>query len=425
MKSVLWIFYNIIFIPGFYFILRIAALFIGKIKKGYIGRKRLFENIILRFNEIDKSKKLVWFHSSSLGEFEQAKPIIERLKQEYNINILVTFFSPSGFENSKKYSYADIVSYIPFDFPSNAERFIKFTNPDIAVVMRYDIWPNHIYELYKNNIPILLVDATMRQNSKRKTFLLKGFHKHLFGMMKHILTVSESDVKNFKYFDLEKVNIKKVGDTRFDRVYERSLAASKQNLIKEEIIKNKKIFVAGSTWEQDEDVIIPAFIKLTKYEPDSLLIIAPHEPTIIHLENLENAFEGELKTIRFSHLNNYGNEKVIIIDSIGILLTLYYYADVTFVGGSFKHSIHNVLEAAVYGVPVMFGPKIETSQEANELVKKGGGVLIKNKKDAYKNLRKLFSDNSLRKKKGEISLNYVKENLGATDSIIKILKNYL
>lgn len=425
MKNILWLFYNSIFTPLFYLLLIVVSFINKKIKKGYIGRKRLFENIILRFNEIDKSKKLVWFHSSSLGEFEQAKPIIERLKQEFNINILVTFFSPSGFENSKKYSYADIVSYIPFDFPSNAERFIKFTNPDVAVVMRYDIWPNHIYELYNNNIPILLVDATMRQNSKRKTFLLKGFHKHLFGMMKHILTVSESDVKNFNYFELEKVNIKKVGDTRFDRVYERSLAASKQNLIKEEIILNKKIIVAGSTWEQDEDVIIPAFIKLTKYETNSLLIIAPHEPNIIHLENLESAFEGKLKTIRFSHLNNYNNEKVIIIDSIGILLTLYYYADVTFVGGSFKHSIHNVLEAAVYGVPVIYGPKIETSQEANELIRNGGGVLIKNKKDAYRIFRKLFSDENLRKEKGKISLNYVKENLGATESIIKILKNYL
>jgi len=160
-------------------------------------------------------------------------------------------------------------------------------------------------------------------------------------------------------------------------------------------------------------------MKLTEYDENVLLIIAPHEPTLVHLEKLENDFTGKVKTIRFSSLNNYKDEKIILVDSIGILLTLYYYADIAFVGGSFKSNIHNVLEAAVYGVPVIFGPKIINSQEAIKLAELGGGIIIKNKKEAYRSLRSLTKDENTRQAKGRISKEYVQSNLGATDKILK------
>ena len=175
----------------------------------------------------------------------------------------------------------------------------------------------------------------------------------------------------------------------------------------------------------DEDVIIPAFIKLAKFDKKAVLLIVPHEPSIINLEKIENEFLGKLSTIRFSHMNNYNNEQVIIVDSIGILLTLYTYASAAFIGGSFKQGIHNVLEAAVYGIPVLFGPKIENSQESQELLKRGGGILIRNKREAFKQMRTLFSDDNLRKSKGQIAFQYVHENLGATDKIIKEIYNYI
>ena len=156
-----------------------------------------------------------------------------------------------------------------------------------------------------------------------------------------------------------------------------------------------------------------------------MLLIAPHEPSILNLEKIENEFVGELSTIRFSHMNNYNDERVIIVDSIGILLTLYTYASAAFIGGSFKQSIHNVLEAAVYGIPVLFGPKIENSQETKELLKRGGGILIKNKREAYRQMRALFSNDVLRKEKGQIAFHYVHENLGATDKIIKEIYDFL
>ena len=421
MKIIYHIVYNYIILPILYVALRIAGLFNTKIKNGINGRKRVYENLILGATSINKSKKLIWFHSSSLGEFEQAKPIIEKLRQEKDVNILVTFFSPSGYENSKKYPYADLISYVPFDSKFNAQKFVSIIKPTLAIIMRYDLWPNIIEELNNKNIPIFLVDATLRNNSPRKYPIIKSFHKILFGYLTKILTVSEADAIEFRTFGINANNVSAVGDTRFDRVYQRSLQAKEKRLISYNVLKNKKVFVAGSTWEQDEEVIFPALMKLSEVDKNVLMIIAPHEPTLLHLEKIENEFAGKLKTIRFSHLNTYTDERIIIIDSIGILLTLYTYANVAYIGGSFKQNIHNVLEAAVYGTPVMFGPKIENSQEAIKLVELGGGKVVVNKRQAYKYLRKMFSDENFRAATGKISASYVQSNIGATDKILSAI----
>jgi 3-deoxy-D-manno-octulosonic-acid transferase len=418
MKKFWFLFYNLLIVPVLYLGVRIAGLYNIKVKRGLKGRRRIFEELIINSTAIQKANKLIWFHSSSLGEFEQAKPIIEELKKNKGINILVTFFSPSGYDNSRKYPFADLVSYLPFDTKSNAAKFIRIVKPNLSVLMRYDLWPNHIWVMKRFNIPIFLVDATMNKNSRRKILFIKNFHKYLFRDVKKILTVSESDADEFKDFGCTDNQVKAVGDTRFDRVYQRSLFARSHNLLKIDLFKGKKILVAGSTWEADEEVIIPAFSSLAKYDNDVILIIVPHEPTVFHLEKIENEFSGDLDTIRFSFMNNYKGERVIIIDSIGILLTLYTYADAAYVGGSFKQGIHNILEAAVYGIPVLFGPKIDNSQEAKELLKLGGGILIRNKKEAYRNLRMLLSNEGRRKEKGTISYNYVQKNLGATERIL-------
>ncbi|MFB3056272.1 MAG: 3-deoxy-D-manno-octulosonic acid transferase [Ignavibacteriaceae bacterium] len=377
MKRFWFLIYNLFILPLLYILIRVGSLFSHKIRRGIKGRKRIFEELIINSQRLDRSKKTIWFHSSSLGEFEQAKPIIQKIKVDKKYNIVITFFSPSGYDNSLKYPYADVISYLPFDTRTKAEKFIRIVQPDLFIMMRYDIWPNMIWKLKQENIPSFLVDATMKMNSVRALPIIKSFHKILFGDISKILTVSESDAESFKIFNCKEEQINVVGDTRFDRVYQKSVIAINKKLIQQSILKGKKILVAGSTWEQDEEVILPAFIKLMKYEEDVVLIIAPHEPTLLHLEKIENEFADILKTIRFSHLNSYTDERVIIIDSIGILLTLYTYADVAFVGGSFKQNIHNVLEAAVYGIPVMFGPKINNSQEAIELQKRGGSLMVR------------------------------------------------
>ena len=425
MKKIWFLIYNGILVPGLIIGLEILSLFNPKIKKGIRERKRLYEDLVLALISLDKMKKLIWFHSSSMGEFEQAKPIIQMLKSKSNVNILATFYSPSGYENSKNYPYADVVSYMPFDTYSLAKRFVRTVQPDLAIMMRYDIWPNFIWQMKENNIPCILVDATMRKNSSRKVLISKSFHKTLYKDITKILTVSEIDLENFKDFEISEHQIKSVGDTRFDRVFHKSQAAKEKKLFKDNLFKDKKILVAGSSWESDEDVYLPAVLRLMKYEKDLVLFLVPHEPTIQRLEKLENHFYGKVSSIRFSYLNEYKNERIILVDSIGILFTLYYYANVAYVGGSFKQGIHNILEPAVYGIPVLFGPKIENSQEAKKLTELGGARIIKNKTEAYRNFRSLFSNKEIREKMGNISLNYVTSNTGATEGILKEIYRFI
>lgn len=424
MIKILFLIYDFLFLPLVYSSFKLASFFNSKVKAGLDGRKELFNSLVSQIGKIDRTKKLVWVHSSSLGEFEQAKPIVEKLKTENNVNILVTFFSPSGYKNSIKYPYADIVSYLPFDSKKNASTFLDAVKPDLFILMRYDVWPNFTNELNKRKVPSFIVDATMRRRSKRKWPVVKQFHNAVFGMFTGILAVSEKDVTNFKDFELSNEQLKAVGDTRFDRVYKKSLQAKEKKLFPPNFFDGKKVFVFGSSWEADEEVVLPAFLKLLKYNPKIIMIIAPHEPSVLKLEKLENQLQGSARFIRFSYLNNYDNENVIIIDSIGILLTLYYYADVTYVGGSFKQ-IHNVLEPAVYGPPVLFGPKIDNSQEALHLANNNGGLIVYNKKDAFKALRNLMTNDEERELLGNKARQYVMDNIGATERILAEIIKYL
>ncbi len=425
MNKIWYLIYNYFFIPVFYLLIRTLGLFIKKVKKGISERKKLFENLIIDLTGLNRSYKTLWFHSASMGEFEQAKPIIEKLKKEDGFNTIISFFSPSGYDNSLRYPYADVITYLPWDSSNNAKRFLNLTRPNLAVFMRYDIWPNIIWALKKRNIPSFIADATMRPGSKRFLPFAKSFHTALYKNVTKIFCVSVEDKKNFEKFNIPSSKIKVVGDTRFDRVYKKSIEAKSRKLFRDGFLEGKKVFVFGSSWESDEEVIFPAIEKLFKYDPDVVMFVAPHEPSVYNVEKIENYFKPEIETIRFSFLNDYKDEKVIIIDSIGILLTLYYYADIAYVGGSFKQGIHNVLEPAVYGIPILFGPKIENSQEALKLVELGSGFVVRNKKHAYRTLRTLFKDEKLRKEKGKISHEFVNGNLGATEKILHEIRKEL
>lgn len=425
MKRVWWLIYNTLVVPLLYLGFRVGRLFNPKIRSGFDRRRIQIKFLKEDVKLLDKNRKTLWFHSASLGEFEQAKPIIAKLKAEKDVNILVTFFSPSGYSNSRRYPYADIIAYIPFDFPKRVKEFIEIINPDVVIFMRYDIWPNLLWALGNKKIPAMIVDATMLKNSKRKLPLVKNFHISLYKCFSNFLTVSKNDAISFLDFKIPKEKIKAVGDTRFDRVYHKSLQAKNKKLFRDNLFEDKKIFLFGSSWEEDENVILPAFEEFAAKNRDVVMIIAPHEPTVLHLEKIENFFNGKEDTIRFSSKNNYNGERIIIIDSIGILLTLYYYADVAYVGGSFKQGIHNVLEPAVYGIPVIFGPKIEGSIEAQELVRRGASQIIRNSTEAQEVLSKLFTGNKDRSEMGKKASAYVNENFGASEKIIREIENYL
>ncbi len=416
--------YNAIILPLFFAVLRILGLFNSKVRKGLKGRERLIENLIIEYNGINKAKKIVWFHSSSMGEFEQAKPIIEKLNELNIYTILVTFFSPSGYENQKNYPYADIVSYLPMDSPSQVKRFLSYINPSILIFMRYDVWPNLVHQVAKKNIPIFLVDATYNKASGRASLLVRSFYREIYSNFAKIITVTDKDRAGFLSLGIPNEKIIVAGDTRYDRVFQKSIEAKNKNLLDKNIFEGNPVFVFGSSWDADENIVFPAVSKLISYKFKFKMIVAPHEPTLPHIEGIEKYFNPAIRTIRFSEMRNYSGEDVIIVDSVGILLSLYYYADFAYVGGGFKQ-IHNVLEPAVYGVPVLFGPKHHNSIEAEELVAEGSGLVLHDKKSAYKVIRKLLKYPEWRNELGEISRNFVKDKIGSTDKIILELHKYI
>jgi 3-deoxy-D-manno-octulosonic-acid transferase len=425
MKNIWFILYNTVFIPLFWLLLQIAALFNHKIRRGIEGRGGLLKKIdhdILKLT----SKRRVWFHSSSMGEFEQAKPIIAALRKKYrDINIIVTFFSPSGYDHSKNYKLADIITYIPFDTKANARHFLDLIQPTAAVFVRYDVWPNHVWELHARRIPVYIANATMRTTSARFYPLLKNFHRLLFNNFESIFTVSTNDADAFARFGLTHPSVEVIGDTRYDQVWQRSKDAKKKHLLPPAILKGKKLLLAGSTWPEDEEILIPSIKKILQYDTDVLAILVPHEPTEDALEDVEIKIGSKPRAIRFSNLNDYANERIILVDSIGILMALYQYAHVAYVGGSFRQGIHNVLEPAVYGIPVVFGPKHTNSYEAMELARRGGGFTINDQQDCYRTLRTLLDDEKTNALAGSLALTLVKENIGATDRFIQYMEKSL
>ncbi len=419
------IFYNSIVVPLLWILFRLGGLLNKKIRRGINGRKNLLQRLQ---NDVQKlsAHNRIWFHASSLGEFEQAKPIIAAIKQRYpNTDIIATFFSPSGYEHSKNYKLANIISYIPFDSHSQAKQFVEIVRPTLAVMVRYDIWPNMIWSLRRNNIPVMIANATMRGNSLRKLPVLKQFHRSLYNCFSHILTVSEHDRQSFSEFNTTKPVIAAIGDTRFDQVMMRSRDARTKQIFAEKIIQGKKIFIVGQSWQEDEEVILPVLFKLNEQEPELLTIIVPHEPTLEHLEQLEMKLENNISFIRFSEMNQYTNEQCILVDSVGVLVALYKYAHVVYIGGSFWQGIHNVLEPAVFGVPVVYGPKHTNSQEAVQLAALHGGFIVEDEKELYRTLRTLLDNETQRTTAAEISRSFVETNCGATEKFLAFITGYI
>jgi 3-deoxy-D-manno-octulosonic-acid transferase len=417
--------YDMILIPGFWILIQIGGMFNEKIRRGIRGRRTLFESLEQDVQRL-KGKRRVWIHSSSMGEFEQAKPIIAALRKKHkDIHIIVSFFSPSGFDHSRNYKLADIITYIPFDTEANATRFVDILRPSAAIMMRYDVWPNHVRALRARNIPVFIANATMRPTSARMMFGIRSFHRIMYDDLSGIFTVSRRDVDAFGVFGLQKVPVEAIGETRYDQVWQRSEEAKKKNLIASSILKKRRMFVVGSSWPEDEAVLLPTFKKLLKYDPSVLMILVPHEPTLEALEAIETSLGQKPRSIRFSNMNDYNNEPIIIVDSIGILTALYRYADVAYVGGSFRQGVHNVLEPAVYGIPVLYGPRHENSQEAIELARRGGGFVVRDQQECYRTLRTLFSDQRERAHAGAESAKLVKENIGATERLLARLETVL
>lgn len=404
--------YNIL-IKVAYFIIKITALFNKKIRLFVQGRKEVFAKL----SNISPSEKTVWIHSASLGEFEQARPIIEKLKkQKPEYKIIVTFFSPSGYEVRKNYNLADIVCYLPFDTKKNVQKFVKQIQPNLAIIVKYEFWPNLLYELKKTNIKLILISAIFRKNQLFFKPYGSWIRKHLQAFNHFFVQNSQSE-KLLKSIGFTDITIS--GDTRFDRVYKILKQDNSIDFIKE-FKSNKHLLVAGSTWEEDESLLVKYINE--KASNSEKFIIVPHNINQKKIEKLKNSICK--KTILFSDKKSgkSPNSQVLIVDKIGLLTKIYSFADVAYVGGGLKTGLHNVLEPATFGIPVIFGGnKYKKFKEATDLKDLGGCKVIRTQKELTLILKNLLLNLSKRELMGKINSQYIQQNIGATNLIINYI----
>jgi 3-deoxy-D-manno-octulosonic-acid transferase len=397
---------------GIYFMslfIRLVSPFKRKARLMIDGHKSVFN---LLEKEIDKKAKYIWFHVASLGEFEQARPLIEEIKNskpEYKI--LLTFFSPSGYEVRYNYPLADIVTYLPFDTKKNARRFLELTNPHMVIFIKYEFWYNYINEIYQRRIPVYLVSAIFRKN---QSFFkkLRSPYRNMLSLYTHFFVQDDESHKLLQKHGIKNVTV--AGDTRIDRVIEIQKQTVNLPIVEKFIDKGSIIFIAGSSWPADEDI----FINYFNSHPNLKLIIAPHEIDESHLTEIEKKLSRPSQ--RYSGLTDTDtvNTDCMIIDCFGLLASVYRYADIGYIGGGFGDGIHNLPEAAVYGIPVIFGPNFIKFREAHDLIATGGGFTIKNRDEFNKLMESFINEPELREKAGKEAKNYIFSNSGATNTIL-------
>lgn len=406
--------YNIgVYIADFH--LKIIAIFSHKLKLGVDGRAQTF-NILE--TSISKNDKTFWFHCASLGEYEQGLPVFKVLRDKYPLHkIVLTFFSPSGYEIRKNTDVADIVVYLPMDTKVNAKRFLNIVHPELTIFVKYDIWPNYLIELKKRNLRAILISALFRNN--------QSYFKPLGSMMRnalsafeHIFVQNEDSKKLLKSINFNNVTV--AGDTRFDRVSNQLKTDNKLTFI-EEFKQDKQCIVVGSSWPEDEELLVNYInsnsSKNIKY------IIAPHNIKQNQIQNLTSKLN--VKTVLFTEKEsqNLSDYSVFIIDTIGILSKIYSYADIAYVGGAMGTTgLHNILEPAVFGVPIIIGKNHSKFPEAQQMIDFGGLKSIKNQDELNSELTSIIESASKRTQMGSLNKAFIDLNKGAIQKITNYLK---
>ncbi|RAV29605.1 3-deoxy-D-manno-octulosonic acid transferase [Sinomicrobium soli] len=395
-------------------ILRVIAPFHHKIGLFVKGRKTVFSTLK---QHISAEDRVIWFHTASLGEFEQGLPVIERVKAACpGHKILVTFFSPSGYEVKKNSRAADIITYLPLDTRKNVNTFLSLAHPELAIFVKYEFWPNYLEGLRKRHIPAILISGIFRKNQlffkPYGAFMRQSLHT-----FRHFFVQDENSAALLKNIGIDQVTVS--GDTRMDRVAE---ILHRDNTLgfMEHFKGDHLCFVAGSTWPEDEALLLP----LIAHAPETVkFVIAPHNIKTAHNAALQRNIPK--KAVLYSEMdhNTLPETRVLIIDTIGLLTRIYHYADMAYVGGAVGNTgLHNILEPAVFGIPVIIGPHFEKFREARELVKLGGVSTISNQEQFLKIFNQLVEQESTRAGKGEINYNYIKKNTGAVIQILEFVR---
>ena len=417
--------YNIVI----YFVLwgiAIASLFNEKVRKMWRGEREAFK--ILK-QKVDPNAKYIWFHAASLGEFEQGRPLMERIRKEYpQYKILLTFYSPSGYEVRKNYEGADIICYMPVDTRLNAIRFLRLVRPVMAFFIKYEFWSNFLHILKHRNIPTYSVSSIFREDQ----VFFKWYGRNYAGVLKcftRFFVQNEESKRLLEGIGITAVDV--VGDTRFDRVLQIKEAAKQLPIceaFRTEVASSQsadvphhdfKVFVAGSSWPPDENIFIPFFNE----HKDWRLLIAPHVIAEEHLKLILSLIKGK-KVVRYTQTTpeEAADADVLIIDCFGLLSSMYNYGDVAYIGGGFGVGIHNTLEAAVWNMPVIFGPNNKKFQEAQGLLKSGGGFEINTYEDFSGLMNSLMNDEAFLKQAGDKAGAFVAHLAGATDKVLASVK---
>lgn len=395
--------------------IRIAGLWHPKARQIVQGRGQTLSRLR---QHLDAGRQTVWFHASSLGEFEQGRPLMEEIRRQHpDYQIVLSFFSPSGYNVRHAYEGADVVVYLPEDTRSAVRAFLDLVRPRLAFFIKYDFWPSMLSELSARGVKTYLVSAIFRPS---QLFFRPwgGWYLNLLKSFAHIFVQDEASRRLLQDHGISSLSV--VGDTRFDRVVSIAASATPIAQIESMISDATTLLVAGSSWPRDEEMLVRYF----NAHPSLRLVLAPHEIDEEHLLYIESLLTRPYK--RLSALTSKGastdeDYDCLIIDSFGLLSSAYRYADMAYVGGGFGKSIHNTIEAAVYGIPVLFGPKIEKFREAQDLVQSGGGVMVGSEAELVQHLEQLSRDAKHRASVGEASRAYVASQIGATNAILSTL----
>lgn len=428
MHNLVYHFYNILIIPFLRLVILIGSFTNGKIGQGSRGRKDLFQKLEKAMKQLKHDGPRFWVHSSSMGEFEQTKPIIEKLKERFPEGIvIVSFFSPSVFEHVQGYPGADCLTYIPFDSKRRARRFISLIRPDMAIMVRHDLWPNHLHQLNKQRIPCVLVNCSVRPPSDYRLPLIVHLNRFLYRHFDLILTVSAESKALCQSLKLARNSVEMVGDTRYDQVIRRANEAEKVVAPLRGLKGDRMGFVMGSTWPSDETVLFDALSQLYRRHVKMWCVLVPHEPSEERLIQIEQQLSRmNLSTVRLSEVHsdprNHGD--ILLIDRVGILASLYALGELSFVGGGFGPGIHNVLEPAALGKIVFFGPRCRNSYEAGLLERRGVGYVVKDGESLFQHLYSLLNDTDRMIELGQMAAHIVQENSGATQRIIDHLMRW-
>lgn len=397
-----------------YSILSVYGLFNQKIGLFVKGRKETFDKLSV----LKKDDQVIWIHAASLGEFEQARPIIEELKKTHTqYKIVVTFFSPSGYEIRKNYELADVVCYLPFDTKGRVQKFLKLIDPEMAIIVKYEFWPNLLAVLKKQEITTILVSGIFR-NTQQFFKSSGGWMRKALDTFDHFFLQDEGSQKLLESIHLTNTSVS--GDTRFDRVV-RVLEQDNSLDFMEEFSKGYYTVIAGSTWPQDEELLV----KYINNSQDEKFVIAPHNMDVKAIADLKESIEK--KVVLFSEREHQALAEVdvLIIDTIGLLTKIYSYADTVYVGGAFKTGLHNILEPATFGVPIVIGPEFKKFKEAVDLVALKGCIPVNNQEEFSSLLERMKTDEDFRKAAGEINRNYIQQNKGATKTIMNYIEQKL